>query len=655
MMEGVCKGGPMNSLNSLWLVITALAAFLVAYRFYGAFLAAKVAVLNDRNVTPAHRFRDDVDYQPTGRLVLFGVHFAAIAGSGPLVGPVLASQFGYFPGFCWIVIGSCLAGGVHDFVVLLASVRHDGRSLAGIARDLLGPLVGIATTVATLLILIAILAATAKVVVNTLNESVWGTFAIAATIPAALVTGFWMYKLRPGRVGEASLIGVSMVVAGVVLGQWFDNSAYRGWLLFSTGQLAVILAVYAAIVSILPVWVLLCPRGYLSSYMKVAVIVLLALVILVAQPTLKMPSTTPFIHGDGPIAGPVWPFVCIVIACGALSGFHALISSGTTPRMINKETDIRVVGYGAMLMEGLVSLTALIAACALEPGDYFKINTEPHQYAQLVDRAQTEYQWDLRPRELKQLKEMAGMKEDLSGAPGAPSRWPSGWRRCFPTCRPSAAGRATPARFGPATSGRSRRTCITSSSCSRRCSFSRYWRRAPGWRGSFFRKRCRCLAASRTQSHEVSWTTNVIASVVVCAMWGFLLYNFEIGPLWLMNGIGNQLLAVIGLAIGTTYLLHHAPKRVYALCTGIPFVAVTVTVFTAGVESVQLWWLTAIGTDRVARHGVCLPADVRAGDVDDGAGRGDRVRDGAAVVRVLGQGPAAGRSVGRGRSRPDAA
>ncbi len=387
----------MDSINSLWLVITALAAFLVAYRFYGAFLAAKVAVLNDQRVTPAHRLRDDVDYQPTRRLVLFGAHFAAIAGSGPLVGPVLASQFGYFPGFCWIVIGSCLAGGVHDFVVLLASVRHDGKSLPGIARDLLGPVVGIATTVATLFIIIATLAATGKVVVNALGESVWGTVAIAATIPAALVTGFWMYKLRPGRVGEASLVGMAMVVAGVIFGQWFDNSAYRGWMLFSHGQLSLILSVYAAVVSILPVWVLLCPRGYLSSYMKVGVIALLGVGIMVAQPTLKMPATTPFIHGDGPIPGTVWPFVCIVIACGALSGFHALISSGTTPRMINKESDIRSVGYGAMLLEGFVSLTALIAACALEPGDYFQINVKPRQYAEIVERAQTDYHWDLRP------------------------------------------------------------------------------------------------------------------------------------------------------------------------------------------------------------------------------------------------------------------
>ena len=402
-------------MNSLWLVVTAVAAFLVAYRFYGAFLAAKVAVLNDRGTTPAHRLRDDVDYHPTRRLVLFGVHFAAIAGSGPLVGPVLASQWGYFPGFCWIVIGSCLAGGVHDFVVLLASVRHDGKSLPQVARDLLGPAAGIAVTAATLLIILTTLAATAKVVVNALNESAWGMFTIVVTIPAALLTGFWMNKIRPGQIGEASLIGVTIVVLGVVFGQVFDDSAYRGCLVFSINQLAIILPIYAAVVSILPVWVLLTPRDYLSSYMKVGVIVLLGVGILVAQPTLKMPAATPFVHGGGPISGTVWPFVFIVIACGALSGFHGLISSGTTPKMVNKESDIRPIGYGAMLLEGFVSLTALVAACSLEPGDYFKINTETTQYQQLVANAERDYHWDLRPQELDVLKQEAGVKEELAG------------------------------------------------------------------------------------------------------------------------------------------------------------------------------------------------------------------------------------------------
>ena len=321
--------------------------------------------------------------------MLFGVHFAAIAGPGPLIGPVLAAQWGFFPGFTWIIIGACLAGGVHDFVVLVASVRSNGLSLPKIARNLLGPIAGTATTIATLFIIVATLAGVAIVVVNALKESAWGMFTIVATIPAALVTGFWMYKIRPGRVGEASIIGMVLVFLGVILGKPFDDSALRTLLVFDEKQLSIILPVYAAIVSILPVWVLLCPRGYLSSYMKVGVIVLLAFGILAAHPLLKMPAWTPYIHGGGPVvSGSVWPFVTIVIMCGALSGFHALIASGTTPKMVNKESDIRPVGYGAMLVEGMVSVTALIAACALEPGDYFKINTTAGRNTQPWSRRQ---------------------------------------------------------------------------------------------------------------------------------------------------------------------------------------------------------------------------------------------------------------------------
>ncbi len=562
-------------MNSLWLVITALAAFLVAYRFYGAFLAAKVAMLNDRNVTPAHRLRDDVDYHPTGRVVLFGAHFAAIAGSGPLVGPVLASQWGYFPGFCWIVIGSCLAGGVHDFVVLLASVRQDGKSLPQLAQNLLGPVAGIAATAATLFIIVATLAATAKVVVNALNESAWGMFAVAATIPAALLTGFWMNKIRPGRVGEASLIGVSLVVLGVIAGQFFDNSAYRVYLTYTPKQLSLILTVYAAIVSILPVWVLLVPRGYLTSYMKVSVIALLGIGILAAQPVLKMPALTPFIHGGGPIPGSVLPFVCIVIACGALSGFHALISSGTTPKMVNKETDIRAIGYGAMLLEGIVSLTALIAACSLEPGDYFKINTDEAKYEQIMATAKADGQWDLQPRQFDQLKAEAGIKEKLQGRTAGAVTLALGMAKVLadlPGVRPMMAYLY---HFIVMFEVLFILTLLET-----------------GTRVARFILQEVLARFSTKQSHarETSWTLNVTASVGVCAMWGYLLYRFEFAGLWVMMGIANQLLAAIGLGLGTTYLLMNAPKRIYALCTAIPFVAVTAIVFTAGIESVSLWW-----------------------------------------------------------------
>lgn len=564
-------------MNSLWLVITALAAFVVAYRFYGAFLAAKVAAADDSRITPAHRLRDDVDYQPTRRLVLFGVHFAAIAGPGPLIGPVLAAQWGFFPGFCWIVIGACLAGGVHDFVVLLASVRHNGMSLPKIARNLLGPICGIATTLATLFIVVATLAGVAIVVVNALNESAWGMFTIVVTIPAALLTGFWMYKLRPGHVGEASVIGMTLVILGVIFGKTFDDSVWRTALIFTPEQLKVMLPAYAAVVSILPVWVLLCPRDYLSSYMKVGVIVMLAIGILVAHPMLKMPALTPYIHGGGPIvSGHIWPFVCIVIMCGALSGFHALIASGTTPKMINRESDMRPIAYGGMLMEGLVSVTALVAACALEPGDYFKINTAPAKYAQFVEKAKTDYNWNLAPVEFDQLKEEAGMKEELQGRTAGAVTLALGMAKILTALPGMKSLMAYLYHFVIMFEALFILTLLETGTRVARFIFQETV--------SQFRP-----DTSETH-HEPSWVMNTLMSVLVCFLWGYLLYTGDIDRLWRMMGIANQLLAGIALAIGTTYLLMQSAKRVYALCTGIPFVFVIVTVFAAGIQSVQNWW-----------------------------------------------------------------
>ncbi len=565
-------------MNSLWLVITALAAFSVAYRFYGAFLAARVAVLNDKNVTPAHRLRDDVDYQPTRRLVLFGVHFAAIAGPGPLIGPVLAAQWGFLPGFTWIVVGACLAGGVHDFVVLVASVRFDGLSLPKIARNLLGPIAGTATTIATLFIIVATLAGVAIVVVNALKESAWGMFTIIVTIPAALLTGFWMYKIRPGRVGEASIIGMVLVVLGVVFGKSFDDSALRTLLVFDEQQLSIILPVYAAIVSILPVWVLLCPRGYLSSYMKVGVIVLLVFGILAAAPWLKMPAWTPYIHGGGPVvAGSVWPFVTIVIMCGALSGFHALIASGTTPKMVNKESDIRPVAYGAMLVEGLVSVTALIAACALEPGDYFKINTQPEKYAALVAEAKPENQWMLQPVQFDDLKQDAGIKEKLEGRTAGAVTLALGMAKILASLPGMKALMAYLYHFVIMFEVLFILTLLETGTRVARFIVEEVI-------GQF-----RPSGADRKPSWLMKWSLNITASVVVCFCWGYLLYTGNIDRLWRMMGIANQLLAVIGLAVGTTYLLLYSPKRVYALCTAIPFALVVASVFAAGMLSIGMW------------------------------------------------------------------
>ncbi|MEI8373094.1 MAG: carbon starvation protein A [Planctomycetota bacterium] len=563
-------------MNSLWLVITALAAFLVAYRLYGAFLATRVAVLNDKRVTPAHRLRDDIDYQPTRRLVLFGVHFAAIAGPGPLVGPVLASQWGYFPGFAWIIIGACLAGGVHDFVILLASVRHEGKSLPKIARDLLGPISGVTTTLATLFIIIVTLAGVAKVLVYALSESSWGMFTIVVTIPAALVTGLWMNVIRKGRVGEASLIGVSIVLLGVFLGKPFDDSAWRDVLIFSKPQLSIMLPVYAAIASILPVWILLCPRDYLSSYMKIGVIVLLAVGIFVVHPELKMPATTPFIHGNGPVVpGTVWPFVCIVIMCGALSGFHALVSSGTTPKMIARERDILPIGYGAMLLEGFVSITALIAACALEPGDYFKINIDAKDYAAVMASTEGTPGLDMTPKEFDWLQASTGEK-NLAGKTGGAVTLAVGMAKVFSSLPGMSSLMSYWYHFVIMFEALFILTLLETGTRVARFIFQETVHQF--------------LPKSLAQRRDVNLVLNVALSVTVCALWGYLLYSGNIATLWRMMGIANQLLATIALAIGTTYLLKHASKRVYALCTGIPLVFVVATVFTAGVESIQSWW-----------------------------------------------------------------
>jgi carbon starvation protein len=562
-------------MNSFWLVITALAAFAVAYRFYGAFLAARVAVLNDKNVTPAHRLRDDVDYQPTRRLVLFGAHFAAIAGPGPLIGPVLAAQWGFLPGFSWIVIGACLAGGVHDFVVLVASVRFNGLSLPKIARNLLGPIAGAATTIATFFIIVATLAGVAIVVVNALKDSAWGLFTIIATIPAALLTGFWMYKIRPGRVAEASIIGMVLIFLGVVFGKLFDDSTWRALLVFDEKQLSIILPVYAAVVSILPIWVLLCPRGYLSSYMKVGVFVLLIAGILAACPLLKMPAWTPYIHGGGPVvSGSVWPFVTIVIMCGALSGFHALIASGTTPKMVNKESDMRAIGYGAMLVEGMVSVTALIAACALEPGDYFKINATPQRYAALVAEAKREYQWPLEPVQFDDLKRDAGIKEKLEGRTAGAVTLALGMAKILASLPGMKSLMAYLYHFLIMFEVLFILTLLETGTRVAR----------------FIVEETIGQFRSSSAGHKTSWPLNIATSVAVCFCWGYLLYTGNIDRLWRMMGIANQLLAVIGLAVGTTYLLLHAPKRVYALCTAIPFAFVVASVFAAGILSIGLWW-----------------------------------------------------------------
>jgi carbon starvation protein len=607
-------------MNSLWLVITSLAAFAVAYRYYGAFLAAKVASLDDRRPTPAHRLRDGVDYHPTKRLVLFGHHFAAIAGPGPLVGPVLAAQWGYLPGFIWIVIGACLAGAVHDFVTLWASVRENGLSLPRIARNNIGPLSGMTTSVATLFIVVCTLASVGIVVVNALAESAWGVFTIVVTIPAALLTGLWMYKIRPGKVGEASVIGVTIVLVGVLLGKPFAESTLGPSLLFSKPALSLMLPMYALIASILPVWVLMCPRDYLSSYMKIGVIAVLAVGIFAAHPQLKMPATTGFMSGGGPvISGQVWPFVCIVIMCGAISGFHALIASGTTPKMIYKESDIRPIGYGAMVIEGFVSITALVAACSLCPGDYFAINADAKNaklhaaYVQMVDTPPAQLGYDPNPQELAELEKSTGEAPrpdgkggtvgGLKGRVGGAVTLAVGMSSVFARVPGMSTIQSYWYHFVIMFEALFILTLLETGTRVARFVFQevvtqffppKAAARASGFpvitSGSADYQDSTAAAQPTGIQQRPNWFLNVAMSFITCGAWGYLLYTGNINTLWSMLGIANQLLATMALAVGTTYLLRHTSKRVYALCTGIPFVFVLVTTFVASVLKIQEWW-----------------------------------------------------------------
>jgi carbon starvation protein len=365
-------------------MILVLCTLAIGYRYYSAFLAAKVCTLDDLRETPAHRLNDGHNYHPTNKWVLFGHHFAAISGAGPLIGPVLAAQFGYLPGLLWLVVGVVLAGAVQDFVILVASTRRNGRSLAEIVKMEVGPVGGVAAGIAILFVLIIALAGLGIVVVNALSESAWGTFTIAMTIPIAFGMGLYMYRFRKGKVGEASAIGVVLLFLAVALGANVAHSSFASWFTLTKGQITFAIALYGFIASVLPVWLLLCPRDYLSSYMKIGTIALLVLGVLLVNPVLRIPALTPYIHGGGPIIpGKVFPYVFITVMCGAVSGFHALVASGTTPKMISKESHCRPIGYGAMLIEGLVGVVALIAVSSLSPGDYFAINVPVEKFEKL--------------------------------------------------------------------------------------------------------------------------------------------------------------------------------------------------------------------------------------------------------------------------------
>ena len=546
-------------MHALTLIITSLLVFALAYRFYAKFIIAKVLVADASRPTPAHTLYDGKDYDPTNKFVLFGHHFAAISGAGPLVGPVLAAQFGFLPGFLWILIGAVLGGAVHDMVILFASVRMEGLSLTKLAREHISPLAGAATGLAILFIIITALAGLALVVVNALNESSWATFTIAITIPAALFVGLYMYKIRPGKIGEASIIGVSMVILGVVIGEPLSKTAFGSFFLFSKPALSIMLPIYGLIASTLPVWLLLCPRDYLSSYMKIGTIVLLILGICAVNPKLQMPAITQYVHGGGPIIpGKVWPFVCITIACGAISGFHSLISSGTTPKMINSEADIRFISYGSMLTEAVVSIMALIAATVMLPGDYFAINLSPAMFDKL----------GLTTTHLSEIERLTG--EALRG------------------------------RAGGAVSLAAGMSLILSSIAGMK-NLMGYWYHFAimfealfilttvdaGTRVARYILQEMIKPISPKLASGSSLRGVIITGAIISFLWGYMVYNGEISTIWPMFGVANQLLATLALSVGTVFILQHSKKWYYGLITFVPSLFMFATTFTASIYNIM--------------------------------------------------------------------
>ncbi|MFB3879996.1 MAG: carbon starvation protein A [Armatimonadota bacterium] len=544
-------------MNSLTLLVIAACCFALGYRYYSAFLAARVAMVDPSRQTPAHQFHDGKDYVPTNRYVLFGHHFAAISGAGPLLGPVLAAQWGVLPSAVWIVVGAVLAGAVHDFIILVASVRCRGMSLSEIAGVHIGPTARIVTSVAILFIIMTALAGLAIAVVNALAESIWGTFAIAATIPIALLVGLYLHVLRPGKVIEASAIGVSLVIAAVVYGSQVPNTAWGQHFLLTQTQLKPLLPTYGFIASVLPVWVLLCPRDYLSSYMKIGTIAILAVGIIVVHPDLRMPMTTSFIHGGGVVVpGKVWPFVCITIMCGAISGFHSLIGSGTTPKMINSEADLRFIGYGAMLTEAFVAITALIAASSLLPYDYFAINAK--ELSMVPAWAGTE-------SNLTALTSMV-REQSLVGRTGGAVSLAVGMGQIFSGVPGLRSLLAYWYHFAIVFEALFIMTALDTGTRVARFIVQ-----------EFLHLRGRERAEGRASGYGAI----ILTSALACVCWGYLLWGNDVMSIWPMFGIANQLLAGIALAIGTTYILRTtAPK--YALTTALPMGFVLITALYAG-------------------------------------------------------------------------
>ena len=538
---------------ALYLVLCSALVGVIAYRTYGVFLAARVATLDDRRLTPAHARRDGHDYVPTRRWVLFGHHFAAISGAGPLLGPVLAAQFGFAPGFLWLLIGSVLAGGVHDFITLTASVRSGGRSLGNIAREQVSPLTGGATSLAIVFTMVVALAAMALVVVNSLKDSAWGVFSIGCTIPIALLMGVFTYRIRPGAVRPATAVGVALLLLAVAGGAWVSQSQFRHLFVFSDKGIAIGLMVYGFLAAVLPVWLLLCPRDYLSSFLKIGAMLVLAIGVLIVNPRLHMPAFTPYVHGGGPvIPGPLFPFVFITIMCGAISGFHSLIASGTTPKMVERERDILPIAYGGMLLEGFVGVIALVAACSLHPADYFAINCKPEVFATL----------GLHPVNLAALGTQVG--EHIAGRPGGAVSLAVGMAQIFAALPFLSGFMGFWYHFVIMFEAMFVMTLIDTGTRVTRYMFQEV--------GSMVVPSLR---------HWTGFAPAVVFSALSVAAWGYFVWTGSIMTLWPLVGVSNQLLAAIALAIGTSWLIRQGKGR-YAWTTLVPLAFMCVNTLTAG-------------------------------------------------------------------------
>jgi len=556
---------PQEKVNGLWLVVAAACLYVLAYRFYGRWMASRVIELNNQRVTPAVRLNDGVNFHPTNSVVLFGHHFAAIAGAGPLLGPVLAAQFGFLPGFLWLVIGAVLAGAVQDFIILVASMRRNGRSLPEIARDELGVVTGTATALAVLFIVVVALAGLGFAVVNALYHNAWGTFTIAMTIPIGFVMGFYLQKFRPGAVAEVSLLGVALLIMAVLSGRVVAQSSFAGWFEYERSTLVWLLAGYGFLASVLPGWMLLVPRGYLSTFMKLGVVFLLGFGVILLAPTLQMPRMTPFIDGGGPIIpGTVFPFLFITIACGAVSGFHALVSSGTTPKMIEQESQA-LVGYAAMLLESFVGVMALIAATVLLPGDYFSINTTLSSDALAAMGFQPQ-----RIAELSRLVEV-----DVAGRPGGAVSLAVGMASIFSALPGMAGLMAYWYQFALLFEALFILTTIdTGTRVARYLIQEMAGRLSPPFR-------------------QLNWLPGVlISSGVVVGGWACLIATGSISTIWPMFGAANQLLGTLALCIGTTVLIKMRKSR-YLWITALPMLFVGVITLTGSYEMFRMFLATA--------------------------------------------------------------